>query len=243
MVEKIQGIISEYQRRLMEMPYVPKRSYGHSAVGINGSVNIVFLTFLFCDKELGVQFLKDVGLIATKVSCNTCGCDMAWCADPSTTDGFRWRCRRKVAGAKCSLSKSIRNGTWFQQSKVTFQEMLYLTYDIVRSVPAHLIQQDYAFSSTTVTDWGMFCRETMLVYLEGCSKKIGGTNKTVEIDQSMFGRRKYFRGHAVRGMCVFGGVELESGRTFLVPVTDRSADTLMTVLRAWVEPGTTVISD
>jgi hypothetical protein len=30
----------------------------------------------------------------------------------------------------------------------------------------------------------MFCRETMLVFLEGCSVKIGGPNKTVEIDES-----------------------------------------------------------
>jgi hypothetical protein len=30
----------------------------------------------------------------------------------------------------------------------------------------------------------MFCGETMLVFLEGCSVKIGGPNKTVEIDES-----------------------------------------------------------
>jgi transposase-like protein len=42
---------------------------------------------------------------------------------------------------------------------------------------------------------------------------------------------------------VFGGVERESGKTFLVPVKDRTADTLMTVIRDWIEPGTTVISD
>jgi len=40
---------------------------------------------------------------------------------------------------------------------------------------------------------------------------------------------------------VFGGVERESGKTFLVP--DRTADTLMAVIDAWIEPGTTVISD
>jgi len=42
---------------------------------------------------------------------------------------------------------------------------------------------------------------------------------------------------------VFGSVDLDSGETFLVPVTDRTADTLMAVLRDWIEPGTTVISD
>jgi transposase len=42
---------------------------------------------------------------------------------------------------------------------------------------------------------------------------------------------------------VFGGVERESGETFLVPVQDRTADTLMATIRDWIEPGTTVISD
>jgi transposase-like protein len=59
----------------------------------------------------------------------------------------------------------------------------------------------------------------------------------------MFGRRKYNRGPTVKGQWVFGGVERESGRTFLVPVPDRTADTLMTVIDTWIEPGTTVISN
>jgi transposase-like protein len=42
---------------------------------------------------------------------------------------------------------------------------------------------------------------------------------------------------------VFGGVERESGKTFLVPVPDRTADTLMAVIDAWIEPGNTIISD
>jgi hypothetical protein len=42
---------------------------------------------------------------------------------------------------------------------------------------------------------------------------------------------------------VFGGVERESGRTFLVRIPDRTADTLTGVIRAWIEPGTTLMSD
>jgi transposase-like protein len=86
----------------------------------------------------------------------------------------------------------------------------------------------------------MFCRETMVVFLEGSSVKIGGPNKTVEIGVSKFGRRKYHRGHPVKGQWVFGGVERGSDETFLVPVPDRTADTLMTIIRDRIEPGTTV---
>jgi transposase-like protein len=83
----------------------------------------------------------------------------------------------------------------------------------------------------------------MLLYMESCSEKINGPNKTVKIDKSKFGKRKYGRGHPVKGQWVFGGVERKSGRTFLVPVPDRTADTLMAIIDAWIEPGTTVISD
>jgi hypothetical protein len=89
----------------------------------------------------------------------------------------------------------------------------------------------------------MFCRETMMVFMEGCSQKIGGPNNTIEIDESKFCRQKYDRGHLIKGQWVFGGVEQGSGRTFLVPVPDRTADTLMTIIYDWIEPGPTVISD
>jgi hypothetical protein len=78
-----------------------------------------------------------------------------------------------------------------------------------------------------------------LEYVLGCSDQIGGANKTVEIDIKI-GRCKYKRGHAVKVQWVSGGVERESGKTFLVHVPDRTADTLMAVVSAWIEPGTTV---
>jgi hypothetical protein len=47
----------------------------------------------------------------------------------------------------------------------------------------------------------------------------------------------------VKEQWVLGGVERESRKTNLLPIPDRTADTLMAVLRDWIEPGTTVISD
>jgi hypothetical protein len=86
---------------------------------------------------------------------------------------------------------------------------MLLTYNNVCREPANQIEREYCFSDHTVGDWGMFCRETLLMFLDGCSFKIGGPKKTVEIDESK----------------------------------DRTADTLMTIIRDWIEPGATVISD
>jgi transposase-like protein len=116
---------------------------------------------------------------------------------------------------------------------------MFLTYDIVHQVPAHRIEEKYQFGSSAIAHWSQFCRKFMLEYLKGSSQRIGGPNKTVEIDESKFGRRKHGKGE----QWVFGGVERESGKTFLVPVQDRTADTLMALISDWIEPGTTVITD
>jgi len=79
---------------------------------------------------------------------------------------------------------------------------MYLTYDIVRRVPAHIIHKQHRFVSDTIAAWSLFCRKTVLMYMEDCSEKIGGPNKTVDINTSKFGRRKYHRGHPVKGQCL-----------------------------------------
>ena len=75
------------------------------------------------------------------------------------------------------------------------------------------------------------------------SVKLGGPGKIVEIDESKFGKRKYHRGHHVEGQWVFGGYERGTGRTFMVPVEDRSAETLLPIIKDWIMPETTIYSD
>ena len=52
-------------------------------------------------------------------------------------------------------------------------------------------------------------------------RQLGGPGKTVEIDESKFGKRKFYRGHHVEGCWVFGGIERESGKVFMEIVDKR----------------------
>ncbi|KZS19983.1 Uncharacterized protein APZ42_013450 [Daphnia magna] len=54
---------------------------------------------------------------------------------------------------------------------------------------------------------------------------------------------KYDRGKRVDGVWVFGGVEKETGKCFLIVVKDRSATTLLEVIKDWIIAGSTIISD
>ena len=55
------------------------------------------------------------------------------------------------------------------------------------------------------------------------SESIGGEGKVVQIDESKFGKRKYHRGHHVEGQWVFGGIENDSRKCFLIAVEKRDS--------------------
>lgn len=65
-------------------------------------------------------------------------------------------------------------------------------------------------------------------------KPIGEPGRTVEIDESKFGRRKYNKGHRVEWQWVFGGFERESVNVFMIPVQTRDRATLLPTIDKWI---------
>jgi hypothetical protein len=49
------------------MSFLPKSLYGRPMLREDGGLNKIFLTFLFCDHVMAIQFLKDVGLLWSEV--------------------------------------------------------------------------------------------------------------------------------------------------------------------------------
>jgi len=82
-VERIQRIITEYETRLRRTPFAPRLSFGRPMLAEDGGPNAMFFTCLFLDEPMGFEFLQDVGLLRSKVQCNTCVGDLTWCVDNS----------------------------------------------------------------------------------------------------------------------------------------------------------------
>ena len=95
----------------------------------------------------------------------------------------------------------------------------------------------------TVNDWFSFCREVIDYYCLENSQPIGGPDKVVEIDEAKFGKRKFNCGRVVEGQWIFGGIERDTKYFFMVPVPDRTRDTLLAQIKKFILPGTKIISD
>ena len=63
MVSRKQELFTEYAERLRRMQHVPGFSYRRGFVREDGGPNKLFLTYLFCDQAMGIEFLKNVGLL------------------------------------------------------------------------------------------------------------------------------------------------------------------------------------
>jgi hypothetical protein len=89
MVDRMVQVFKEYEEQLWSSDNVPRFSYGRRMMRDDGGPNRYFLMYLFCEQSMAIQFLKDIGLLRSKMHCNTCGRDMTWSADRNITEGFR----------------------------------------------------------------------------------------------------------------------------------------------------------
>ena len=92
-------------------------------------------------------------------------------------------------------------------------------------------------SEQTIVDWKQFCCDVCVPYFLNHPEPIGDEDRVVEIDESLFARRKYNRGRIVKEQWIFAGYDAIDEKGFLVPVSARDAGTLLPIIQQWVMPG------
>ncbi len=245
-------------------------SHGRNPFATWTNTKITHLALIMKPHEFFRLLIETDFVITKHVRCLTCDGQMELKETPSKTDGLRWKCSNRVPVGNskyktkpCSGTRSARYNTWFYNSKLTVSEILLFTYHWWFQTPMNYLRQEYHFSDHTLVDWSNYCREVAIDVVITNSEKIGGEGVIVEIDESKFGKSifyryfiklyyfiflryfpgKYHRGKHVEGQWVFGGVERETGKCFLVPVEDRKANTLIDLIKEWILPGSIIISD
>ena len=187
-------------------------------------------------KEKAVKYLQERGILHKERFCKN-GHSMRLCL--SSYPPY-WRCNKE--GDR--LKKGLRSCTWLENSNLALETIVYFVYCWCHNLTTTVFcREQLQMQSEAITDWKNYLREVCASALLRSSTKIGGVGLTVEIDESLFSRRKYNVGRTLPTQWVFGGKCRETRDCFMYAVPDRSAETLLTTIQECILPGTTIISD
>lgn len=191
-----------------------------------------------------VKALQKWGAIPDQKTCHLCGKNMAFQKDGR--GGFKWKCNKQGGNKeKCSYGITLTTDTMFYQSRVPLLTVVLYARMWVENSSQCKFNSIFGekIAQQTLVNLGKLMRAIVFHSMFSNPEPVGGPGCTVEIDESKFGKRKYHKGHHVEGQWVFGGICRESGLCFMVPVKKRDSETLMPLIKQWILPGTTIISD
>ena len=86
-------------------------------------------------KYKGIELVKQMqeeGMLPTSCICCKCGSSMTLCQGTNYPDGCPWVCRKRnrKSGRICNAEASVRNKTWFANSRMSIPQMV-LFYNLL----------------------------------------------------------------------------------------------------------------
>src|SRR5215469_1607030 len=186
------------------------------------------------DHEL-LAFLQATKLILDKKNCEICNLK---CKIYQKKSKFFFFCIQCNKWYTCTPK-----GFFLNNVHLEYDMCLKIMFLFTTNVTVTQAQKILTVGEKSLIDWHNFCREVCFLEVTSNKEKIGGAGKHVEIDESVFGKRKYNKGRFIDGQWVIGGIERESGKFFYEAIPKRDSNTLVEVIIRNVEKDTTIITD
>ena len=207
-----------------------------------------FIKNFHSDNDNALDYLKAHGVLPTSVNCESCSLPCFYRSDRNS-----FYCRRSTPIAKCKRRKtcnytvSLYKGTFLSRTRLPpWEILLFVNHWIQKFWNHNTILECLHWSRSISVDWRSFCSEVTLHWLHN-QDTIGGPDIIVEIDETFFVKSKYERGRQLSQVWLFGGIERVSKRKFIIPLhlegQDRSARTLIPLIKQYIRAGSVVMSD
>lgn len=153
---------------------------------------------------------------------------------------FKWRCQK----GKCNEKLSVRANTWLEGSNLNFATTLQFIYCWTKEYTSvKFCNDELQMGKNQTIDYCSYMREICAFDIMNNPVMIGGPGTTVEIDETLYSRRKYNRGRQLPEQWVFGGICRETKECFLYAVPNRTRETLFSCITANIKPRTKILSD
>jgi hypothetical protein len=150
-------------------------------------MNLLQLSAIAQDKASSIQFLQQRGVLNNPRMCSNNHVMIMTLSDKHD----RWRCSRR----QCRENIPVRRNTWMEGSKLSFRQVTLFLYCWSKKLTSiKFCESELDISKCAVIDWNMYLREVCADTLIRNPIIIGGPNTTVEIDESLFTRRKNHMG-------------------------------------------------
>lgn len=205
--------------------------------------NIDKINSLFSRPEIDIlKWMAERHLIKNKMYCDNCYHYMDLGRDKSRKLGYKWKCKT------CKRSRSVFSNSYFEDIRLNLRVYFRMIYMWASNNLQSEIVDEMGVDKNTVCDFAKDLREVCFVRCMEFEEMLGGIGEDgesliVEIDESLFFKRKYNRGRIRNQQWVLGMIERISGKCILIPVPDRSTNTLLEIIRRYVRPGSTIITD
>ena len=176
-------------------------------------------------------YLLQQSILRSSINCSACTQPMFLrsCSATKSADLWIFKC----GGAGCKRTKSIRTGSYLESTNLSFVTFVQLLFCFASKNLTHVDIAAYTgVSERSIGEWRAILSEATANWLYNNPQAIGGPGLIVEIDEAMFGKRKYNRGRLREGVWVLGGVCRSTGHCFLIPCPGnrRSADVLLPLM-------------
>lgn len=151
-------------------------------------------------REQAIAFAEEKGMIPSFKMCNYHKKPMLVEYSSNKTVGS-FVCNKRVCRNKSKVSRG--KGTWFENIKIQITQVFYIMYAYASkwscdmAIKEDFCERDQCLSRATINNWYGYCREAVVIYQidkQTYDGKIGGPGKTVQIDESKFGKRKCNKG-------------------------------------------------